>query len=192
MPAKNNLVNSRKIFQITILVIVLTTLIVWLTGLSQNRTFHKNLFLINIILASTFFLFLCINLYQGIKIQDSFGDIRKKNKPLSIKKITEYLPNIFDFAGDGIDSFIISVLLWILVSIILVVFIWLFGSVIWTLLLWLIALLYWIFFRALRLVFKNSNTCRGNLGRSIIFSLTYTLMYIFWFNVLIEFIYIVS
>ena len=28
-------------------------------------------------------------------------------------------------------------------------------------------MLYWVFFRALRLVFKNSNRCRGRLGASL-------------------------
>jgi hypothetical protein len=43
-----------------------------------------------------------------------------------------------------------------------------------------IAMLYWIFFRALRLVFKNSNKSKGDLIESVKWGLTYTTLYNFW------------
>jgi hypothetical protein len=41
-------------------------------------------------------------------------------------------------------------------------------------------MLYWIFFRALRLVFKNSNRAKGSLLESIKWGVVYTTLYNFW------------
>jgi len=69
---------------------------------------------------------------------------------------------------------------WFLFSIALMVFMWLFSALMWTMVLVFVAMLYWIFFRALRLVFKNSNKCKGNLASSAAYGIGYTILYNFW------------
>jgi hypothetical protein len=66
------------------------------------------------------------------------------------------------------------------VTILIAVFLWLFGAVLWTGIIVFMAMLYWIFFRALRLVFKNSNKCKDNLTTSVAYGLGYTTLYNFW------------
>ncbi|GAA4371648.1 hypothetical protein GCM10023186_00290 [Hymenobacter koreensis] len=50
----------------------------------------------------------------------------------------------------------------------------------WVVFLVFAAMLYWIFFRALRLVFRHSAECKGQLGKSIRYGLIYTLLYNGW------------
>jgi hypothetical protein len=66
------------------------------------------------------------------------------------------------------------------VAIFLAVFLWFFGQVLWMMLIAFTAMLYWIFFRALRLVFKNSNRSKGNLMESMRLGVLYTFLYNFW------------
>lgn len=58
-----------------------------------------------------------------------------------------------DFAmiGEGFEGIILSIFIWILVTILIGLFLWVFGAVIWSGVIVFIAMLYWIFFRALRL-----------------------------------------
>ena len=90
------------------------------------------------------------------------------------------LPSGLPDMGEGIAGVILGILAWVLFSVLLLLFIWLFGAIVWTMILVFAAMLYWIFFRALRLVFKNSNKCKDNLTTSIAYGLGYTALYNFW------------
>jgi hypothetical protein len=178
---KKRLVTSRTVFTVTIVVTILTVLAIWFFGLGQHRTLFANSILSLSILSISFFLFLTIGLYHGIKLKDDLGRITDKLKP-------SQMPNLADAAtggdiihvGDGIEGIILSVVLWIVMTILIALFLWLFGVALWTGIVVFIAMLYWIFFRALRLVFKNSNKCRGNLTTSIGYGIGYTTLYSFW------------
>jgi len=52
----------------------------------------------------------------------------------------------------------------------------------------LLAILYWIFFRGLRLVFKNSRICQGNFMLSLRYALGYTTFSTLWLIVILFFI----
>lgn len=165
------------------MVMVLTIIAIWLFGLGQHRTLFENSVVSTSILSFAFFLFLTISLYNGVKLKDDLGKITDKintdNIP-SLTKIDFSGANILDIDDDGIGGIIIGILAWIFVSIALLLVIWFFGTIVWTLVLVFSAMLYWIFFRALRLVFKNSNKCKNDLAKSIYYGFIYTILYNFW------------
>lgn len=112
-------------------------------------------------------------------------DIGKITDKINLDKIPDIssgieLPSDIPDVGEGIAGIIIGILAWILFSILLLLFIWVFGAIVWTMVLVFAAMLYWIFFRALRLVFKNSNKCKNNLTASFAYGLGYTTLYNFW------------
>ncbi len=178
----NKLVTSKTVFAVTIVVVILTILSIWLLGLGQERTLFENSILSTTILSVVFFLFLTIGLYHGIKLKDDIGKITDKMKIDEIPDLSNglELPSNAPDVGEGIVGIILGILSWILFSFLLLLFIWFFGTIIWTMILVFVAMLYWIFFRALRLVFKNSNKCKGDLITSTAYGLGYTLLYNFW------------
>jgi hypothetical protein len=180
-PIDKKLVTSRTVFTVTIVVIVLTILSIWLFGLGQHRTIFENSILSTSILSVAFFLFLTVGLYKGIKLKDDLGKLTDKLKPSKIPNLADAATGVdFIHVGDGIEGIILSIVLWVVVTILIALFFWLFGAVVWTGIIVFIAMLYWIFFRALRLVFKNSNKCKGDLATSIAYGLGYTTLYNFW------------
>jgi hypothetical protein len=82
--------------------------------------------------------------------------------------------------GEGIGGIIVGIILWILWAILVAFMIWFFSNVLLIVIATFVGMLYWIFFRALRLVFKNSNKSKGDIIESIRYGLTYTLLYNFW------------
>jgi hypothetical protein len=181
-PIDKKLVTSKTVFTVTIVVIVLTILSIWLFGLGQHRTIFENSILSTTILSVAFFLFLTVGLYKGIKLKDDIGKLTDKIKIDKIPDLSGGLELSSDVpdVGEGIAGIILGILAWFLFSILLLLFIWFFSAVIWTMILVFAAMLYWIFFRALRLVFKNSNKCKGDLTTSIAYGLGYTTLYNFW------------
>lgn len=155
---------------------------IWLFGLGQHRTIFENSILSTSILSVAFFLFLTIGLYHGIKMKDDIGKITDKINLDHLPDLSSRIdfPSEVPDLGDGIAGVIVGILAWILFSILLLLFIWIFGALVWTMVLVFIAMLYWIFFRALRLVFKNSNKCKGDLPTSLVYGLAYTTLYNFW------------
>ena len=179
-PNSRTLITTKTVFSVSLIVAVLTILSIWLFGLGEHRTIFANSILSTSVLSIAFFLFLTIGLYKGIKLKDDLGKITDRinidNTPdLSTLELTPDLD-----ISEGIGGLIFGIIAWILFSILLLFFIWLFGAVLWTMVLVFAAMLYWIFFRALRLVFKNSNKCRNNLMSSVLYGLGYTALYNFW------------
>lgn len=176
------LVTTKTVFTVSIIVVTLTILATWLFGLGHHRTIFVNSIFSTSVLSVVFFLFLTIGLYKGIKPKDDLGKITDKIK---IKKIPDLssgidLPSDIPEIGEGIAEIVIGILAWILFSILLLFFIWFFGAIVWTMIIVFAAMLYWIFFRALRLVFKNSNKCKSNWIMSLTYGLGYTTLYNFW------------
>ncbi|MCG0017024.1 hypothetical protein [Winogradskyella immobilis] len=119
-------------------------------------------------------------LYKGIGLIDDFpkfrnfktGDLTGSTSP------TMDIPSVE--IGDGIAGLILSILLWIGMSILFVVLLIVLEAVFWFSLFIILAMLYWIFFRALKFVFSKSKDTKGDIGISAVYSLTYTLIYISW------------
>lgn len=164
------------------MVIFLTILSVWILGLGKHRTIIENSLLSTTILSSAFFLFIMIGLYRRVKLKDDLGKITDQ---FELKKI-ENLKDIVSIEGDipevsdGIAGIIVGIILWIVISILFSLLLWAFGVILWMGILIFMAMLYWIFFRALRLVFKKSPNCQGQLDRCLLYAFSYTILYNFW------------
>ena len=182
------ILNSRNIFIITLIVISLTILSVWFFGLNNHTSLFKNSLLSTTILSLAFFLFISIGLYKGTKIRDNLGKITDHFDEKKIDFLKEIFVDDHTSAPDvdeGILGIIVSLILWFIMAVILSYLFWLFGSIIWISILTFIAMLYWIFFRAMRLVFKKSTICRGNILNSILYGFSFTILYNFWIYAII-------
>jgi heme O synthase-like polyprenyltransferase len=178
---ERKLVTTKTIFTITIVVVILTIVCIWLFGLGKHRTIFENSLLSTSILSIVFFLFISAGLYQGIKLKDDIGKLTDKLNPSKFPNLSNSLHGTeITPVGDGILGIVISIGLWLVMTVLITLFIWLFGAVLWTGVIVFVAMLYWVFFRALRMVFKNSNKCKDNLTSSIMYGIAYTALYTFW------------
>lgn len=176
------LLGAKNVFIISMIVLVMTILGVYLFGLGSHHTLFHNSLVSTTILSVAFFLFITIGLYQGTKLKDNMGKVVDSFKPVDTGGFTD-IPTMDVSSvevGDGIEGVIMSILLWILFGLMLVIALWIFSNVIAIIFLSFMAMLYWIFFRALRLVFKNSDKSKGNLMESLKWGLSYTVLYNFW------------
>ncbi len=180
---QKSFLETKYVFFSTLAIIVIVILSVWLSGQASHRSLFQNSILSTSVLAGTFFLFITLGLYFGLKLKDNIGNILNKER---IQRYADKTPKFdgFDFdspaVGDGIGGVIFSIVLWIIISILLIFVSYFFGLFFWSAVLLLGAILYWIFFRALRLVFKNSGKCKGNLLKSFGFGILYSFLYISW------------
>ncbi|MCL9806574.1 hypothetical protein NAT51_13645 [Flavobacterium amniphilum] len=188
IPNKRTLLNTKNLFTISIIVITLTILSVWIHGLGKHRTVIENSLLSTLILSVAFFLFISINLFNGTKLKDNLGKINDNFDTSNLKKSTSIgdLPDLdFGDADEGIFGVILSIILWIIVMILISYLFFILGTVIWFSVLTFLGMLYWVFFRALRLIFKKSPSCNGNLGKSLAYGITYTFLYSSWIYIII-------
>jgi hypothetical protein len=188
------LVPAKWIFIGALLIMTGTILTVYLTGFNSSRSLVENAAISLSILSTICFGFLTASLYYGIKLKDDVGDLTRKVKWLS-NSATEVVADVPDVAGksggkgsilpdldigDGADEIAAAVFAWIAVTITFIAFLFLFETVIWAFVLLIAAMLYWVFFRAVRLVLKNSPKCRGNFSKAALYGLGYTLLYSSW------------
>jgi len=185
IPNRRRLIDSKKIFTISLISIVITILSVWFYGIGKHKTVIENSLISTSILSIAFFLFIAISLYNGTKLKDGLGKLTDKfdSKKLNFLKemnadggFGHSMPEI----GEGIGGIIMSIILWLLATIIISYLFFALGTIIWLSILVFLGMLYWIFFRALRLIFKKSSECSGNIERSIFYGFTYTILYNFW------------
>lgn len=174
---------TKYLFFSTLTIITIVIVSVWLSGKADHRSLFQNSIVSTSVLAGSFLLFITTGLYFGLKLKDNVGNILNRER---LQRYADKTPkfNGFDFdppaVGDGIGGVILSILLWIVFSILLIILSYFFGLFFWSAVLFLGAILYWLFFRALRLVFKNSRKCKGNLLKSFGFGLFYSFIYISW------------
>ncbi len=176
-------IDTKFLSRSTVGIILLVIICVWISGQSSHRSLFQNSMVSTSILGTAFLLFISLGLYYGLKLKDNIGHVLTKE---NIKKLSDKTPEIgsFDFdgpaLGDGIGGIIVSIIAWIVISIVLVFLLYFLGVFFWVVVLLFTAMLYWIFFRALRLVFKNSKHCRGNLLKSLGFGFLYSFLYLSW------------
>jgi len=167
----------------TLGIIILVILSFWLSGKDSHRSLFQNSILSTSVLAAVFFLFISLGLYYGLKLKDNIGSILNHEK---VKTISDKMPLIDGFEFDSIDisegiaGVIFSIIFWFLFSIIITFLLYCLGIFFWVAVLLFVAMLYWIYFRALRLVFKNSGKCKGNALKSLAFGFFYSFLYISW------------
>jgi hypothetical protein len=179
------LIESRTVFKISLWVAPLTIIGVFFWGLGQHNTFFVNSIISTTILSVVFFLFITIGLYRGVKLKDNMGKITpayfSSSNAVDVASQTTHHGDGFDLdLGEGIGGIIMGIILWILWAILVAFMVWFFSNVLLIVIASFVGMLYWIFFRALRLVFKNSNKSKGDIIESIRYGLTYTLLYNFW------------
>ncbi|SHE35830.1 hypothetical protein [Chryseobacterium takakiae] len=176
-------IDTKLLSRSTVGIILLVIICVWISGQSSHRSLFQNSVISTSILGTAFLLFISLGLYYGLKLKDNIGHVLTKE---NIKKLSDKTPEIgsIDFdgpaLGDGIGGIIVSIIAWIVISIVLVFLLYFLGIFFWVVVLLFTAMLYWIFFRALRLVFKNSKYCRGNLAKSLGLGLFYSFLYLSW------------
>lgn len=176
------IINSQNIFIITLIVIPITILSVWILGLGFDNSLFKNSLISISILSLSFFLFISIGLYKGIKIKHNLGELEQENIFFQKNMAVETdIPEV----GDGIIEIIFSIILWLIVSMVASYLLWAFETILWITILNFIGILYWIFFRALRLVFKKSSVCKSNFLKSILYGFSFTILYNFWIYAII-------
>lgn len=190
IPKKRQLLPSKSAFIISLIVIPLTIVSVWFYGMGQHKTVIENSLISTSILSLIFFLFITINLYKGAKLKDTLG---KFTSHLTTKK-TAFLKDINldagiiesdSIAGEGIGGLILNIILWLIATIVLSYLFFILGTFIWFSIVLFIAMLYWLFFRAIRLIFKKSPECSGNVEKSVFYGIIYTLIYVSWIYVII-------
>ena len=167
-------VNSQILILITLIVIILVSFIVFL-GL--HKSILTEFIYVLVILAISLFLFLVIGLYKGIKIL--------KNHPSELNKLdnvpfpTSYVSAIAKayFLNDGIFLIIIPILIWLSVYFVLITV----YSIA-----FLVIVFYWLFYWAYRVAFRHSKETKGNMAKSFLYSLAYTILYSGLFFVLIQ------
>ncbi len=83
-------------------------------------------------------------------------------------------------SDDFISGLIISILLWIGMTIIFFFLLIILEAVFWISIFIILGMLYWLFFRALKLVFSKFKETKGKLGISVLYSLSYSVLYLSW------------
>ena len=178
MKIKKNYLKGKSVFYVSLVVITVTSLTVYLTGINYNRTVTSNLYLSLAIIGTTLFLFMTYGLYKGIGLKDNFPSFKpfKKGRYISDIGFSGDLPDLA--VGDGIAGVLVSILLWIAITIAFALLLLLLEALIWLSLFIILAMLYWVFFRALKLVFSKVKTTKGDLTLALLYSISYTALYL--------------
>ena len=180
MKAKETYLKGKSVFIISIIVIGITVLTVYWSGINFNRTVTSNLYLSLGIIGTCLFIFMTYGLYTGIEIIDNFPKY-KDFKSRDVIGSSGELPDVANVdIGEGIEGIILSVILWIAVTIFFVIALIVLEAIFWFSLSVITTMLYWVFFRALKLVFSKKDETRGNIQSSVIYSLGYTTLFTGW------------
>ena len=180
MKIKQNYLKGKSIFIVSLVVVGITILTVYLTGINYNRSLNSNLYLSPGIIAVALFFFMTYGLYTGIRLINNFPKFRNFKSGNFITNSGTGSTMDLPAVGDGISGLILSVLLWIGMSILFVILLLVLETLFWFSLFIILAILYWIFFRALKFVFNKSKDTKGDIGFSALYSLTYTMLYVGW------------
>ncbi len=182
LKAKKTYLKGKSVFIVSLLVIGITILTVYLTGENYNRTVTSNLYLSLSIIGTALFVFMTYGLYKGIRLKDNFPKFQNFKTGEIIPSSGEFpdweMPSIE--TDDGISGLIISVLLWIVMTILFFFLLILLEAVFWVSIFIILTMLYWVFFRALKFVFTKYRETKGNIGISALYSLSYTTLYLGW------------
>ena len=180
MKNKKEYLKGKSVFIVSLIVIGITILTVYLTGENYNRNIASNLYLSLSIIGTVLFLFMTYGLYFGIGLKDNFPKFRdfRRGDIIGNTQPTFDTPSID--IEDGIVGLILSILVWIGMTILIITLLIVLEAVFWFSLFIIITTLYWVFFRALKFVFSKSKDTKGDIGVSAIYSLIYTVLYLGW------------
>ena len=178
---KQPYLKGKSIFIVSLLVIVVTVLTIYLTGINYNRSLTTNLYASLAIIGTALFLFMTYGLYKGVDVVDDFpnyrnfksGEFYSGDLPLDVE-----MPDAD--VGDGCEGIVVAILMWIAMTILLFVLLIIFEVVFWVSLFVILMMLYWVFFRALKLVFSKSKDTQGDIWFSVLHAYSYTALYVGW------------
>lgn len=182
MKAHKTYLKGKSVFIVSILVVLLTILIVYVSGIENHRSLISNSYISLSIIGMMLFMFMCYGLYTGKGLIDDFPKF-KGFKP------GDYIPSsgeVPDFelptidTDDGLSGIIISIGLWILITFLFVIVLVVLEAAFWAWIFVFMSMLYWLFFRALKLVFAKSNYTHKHLSKSLFYALGYTMLYLGW------------
>ena len=180
MKAKETYLKGKSVFIISLIVIGITILTVYLSGINYNRTITLNLYFSLGIIGICLFVFMSYGLYKGIGLVDNFPKYKdfKSGDLISSSGELPEMPSVD--IGEGIGGIFLSIILWIAMTIFFLIALILLEAIFWFSLFVILTMLYWVFFRALKLVFNKANKAKGNIEKSIIYSLGYTILFTGW------------
>ncbi|QHT68048.1 hypothetical protein GXP67_16070 [Rhodocytophaga rosea] len=174
-------INSGNLFWLSLVWLGITMIGVYRWGSVKNHSFIQNAITTTSIISISFLLFITIGLYKGYKLKDNLGKVIDKIRfPDSVDLST--LPESSHSAEveDGCLGILFSIFLWIIWAIVFSIALWVVGNVLVGIMALLVAMVYWIFFRAMRMVFKNVKQCKGKLWKSFQVGFFYTYLYSGW------------
>jgi len=185
LKVKQKYLKGKSVFIVSLLAIGITILTIYITGVHYNRSITSNLYLSLSVIGCALFLFMAYGLYTGIGLSDDFPKFKnfRTGELIAQSGTAPDLPNIQ--VGDGIGGFIVSILLWIAMTILAFALLILLEVVFWFSIFIILAMLYWGFFRALKLVFRKSIDTKGKLGMSIAYAISYSFLYVGWIFALV-------
>lgn len=180
MKATKTYLKGKSVFVVSAIVIAVTSLTVYFTGIHYHRSVNDNLLISLSIIAIVLFVFMTYGLFKGIGLVNNFPKFKKfKSGEMIDLPMGKNSVSSVD-VGDGIEGLLISIVSWILLTIAFVIFLVFLEAVLWLSIFVILAMLYWVFFRALKLVFSKAEITQGHFFKSIAFALGYTLLYTGW------------
>ncbi|MDC8004164.1 hypothetical protein POV27_08890 [Aureisphaera galaxeae] len=180
MKARKTYLRGKSVFIVSLIVVGVTILTVYLTGIHYHRSVTTNFYWSLGIIAFSLFSFLTYGLFKGVGIKDNFPSLQEA------KDSVDFIPSVGDNSWvteipvPEVENPILSVLVWIGMTILIIILLVFMEFIFWVSIFLLLAMLYWLYFRALRLVFSISRKTIGDFGNSVIYALGYTLLYTGW------------
>ena len=172
-------VNLRKLFYSFIISFVLVLVIVMF---KSDRSFLSELEITLSIFSTALFIFLFLSFYFGLRIKKEALNL--KLKFIEFNEIDSTSPDIS--FSDGLSGIVVSIILWIVAGIILSLLLSLFITIFWIAFVLFLTGFFWVFSRAVRIAFIKSRISKRNMGKSLAFSLFFTIIYVSWFYAVIE------
>ena len=169
--------NGRNILIAFLSAVVITLVLVFLTGLESHRSILNNALISLSILAGLIFIFLSLGLYYAVRVED---DLTGKFKLKWVR--SDFIPDGFGNAdlADGCGEDIGAVILWIVVTILSILLIIFLGTLLWAGFIIVVGAIYWVMIRALRAILRKSHLTHGHLLKSLGYAFMYTTLYIGW------------
>ncbi|MEM9671482.1 MAG: hypothetical protein AAF992_02750 [Bacteroidota bacterium] len=166
--------------------ILVTVVLVYLTGLTSHRSVLNNSLISLTVLALAFFFFLLIGLFNGLDVLDNYShklqlSRRNARRRMPDSSWASSFPDVSaPDVGDGLGGIIIGIILWVILSILLIVALVLLQAVVWVTIVLIVIAIYWVFIRGLKLIFSKSPQCEGNFPKSPAYASGYTVLYVGW------------
>ena len=180
MKAKNTYLKGQSVFIVSIIVIVVTILTVYITGINYNRTITSNLYFSLSIIGVALFLFMTYGLYKGVGLIDNFPTFKNFKLKESITSSSGFTDFPDTAIAEGISGILVSIVLWVAMSIAFTLLLIFIEAFFWFSIFILLGMLYWVFFRALKLVFSKIKQTKSNLLLSLKHAFSYTALYLGW------------